>query len=55
MMPIETVEQATNIIIIQSQKQRFEKELAAAKKEDLTSMIKYMPLLDRQYYKSIGL
>ena len=43
------------VIIIESRKQKNDKVLPSAKKRDLVSMLKYMPLLDRDSYKLMGL
>ena len=53
LMPVQTVACATKVL--QSRKQRSNKEISVAKKDDLTSMIKYMPLVDREYYKTINI
>ena len=42
------------VMIIESRKQKKDKVLPPAKKSNLVSVLKYMPLLDRDYYKSIG-
>ena len=43
------------VMIIESRKQKNEKVLPPAKKSDLLSMLKSMPLFDRDCYKSIGI
>ena len=40
--------------IILSRKQKNTKELNEKKEIDLISMLKYMPLIDREYYKTVG-
>ena len=41
--------------IVDPRKRTRDKELSKEKKADLVSMLKYMPLADRDYYKSIGI
>ena len=41
--------------IVDSRKRTRDKELSKEKKAHLVSMLKYMPLADRDYYKSIGI
>jgi len=42
------------IRIVSSRKQKTEKELPKNKLQDLKSMLTLMPLLDREYYRTIG-
>ena len=46
---------ATGMKIVEALKQIADKETANMKKDDLRSMLKYMPLVDKQYYKSTGI
>ena len=52
--PVQVMEEK-EINIVSSRKQKREKEISESKKADLISMLKYMPQLDREYYKSIGI
>ena len=57
LLPVEIMnEESLNneVKIVQSRKQKTEKELVQAKKDDLKSMLKFMPLVDRQYYLTLG-
>ena len=51
--PIETI--ASEIKIVQARKQSNEKVLPPKKKKAIQTMLKQMPLLDRQWYASIGI
>ena len=57
LLPVEIMnEESLNneVKIVQSRKQKTGKELVQAKKDDLKSMLKFMPLVDRQYYLTLG-
>ena len=49
--PIQTVQR--DIKIVEARRQTVEKEISREKKKDLISMLKYMPLIDQQYFNSI--
>ena len=42
-------------IIITPRVQKGKKELDKAKKEDLKSMLRFMPILDQEYYRTLGI
>ena len=50
--PIETI--ASNVSIVQARRQLNEKVLPPKKMKALQSMLKHMPIIDRQWYQSIG-
>ena len=52
-MPIQSVQRGVKIV--EARKQIADNEIANNKKDDLRSMLKYMPLVDQQYYKSTGI
>ena len=47
--------QGTDVKILISRKQRFDKKLSQAKINDIKSMLHLIPLNDRRYYESIGI
>ena len=51
-MQIQSVQRGVKIV--ETRKQIADKEIAK-NKDDLRSMLKYMPLVDQQYYKSTGI
>ena len=55
--PVQVIETmpGTDIKILISRKQKCDKKLSQAKINDLKSMLHLMPLIDRQYYDSIGI
>ena len=42
-------------MITTSRSQKCDKELSKEKIEDLRSMLKHMPLIDREYFKTLGI
>lgn len=42
-------------MILTSRSQKCEKQLSAAKIQDIRSMLKHMPLTDREYFKTLGI
>ena len=45
----------SEVKIVSSRKQKSEKKLAKNKIDDLRSMLRLMPSVDKDYYKSIGI
>ena len=41
--------------ILVSRKQKSEKQMSKAKADDLKSMLKLMPSIDQQYYRTLGI
>ena len=52
-MSIQSVQRCVKIV--EARKQITDKETENNKKDDLRSMLKSMPLVDQQYYKSTGI
>ena len=46
---------AQQINILTSRKQKCEKQINSDKKNDLRTMLKFMPIIDRHYYESLGI
>ena len=55
--PVQVIESmpGTDIKILISRKQKCDKKLSHAKINDLKSMLHLIPLIDRQYYDSLGI
>ena len=54
--PVKLVEvEKTKVKILVSRKQKSEKQMSKAKADDLKSMLKLMPLIDQQYYRTLGI
>ena len=45
----------TEVKILVSRKQKSEKQMSNAKADDLKSMLKLMPSIDQQYYRTLGI
>ena len=57
-LPIQIMEDsraAQQVNILTSKKQKCEKQFNSDKKNDLRTMLKFMPIIDRQYYESLGI
>ena len=46
---------AHQINILTSRKQKCEKQVNSGKKNDLRTMLKFMLIIDRHYYESLGI
>jgi len=57
MHPVEAIEKIPKpeIKILSSRKQKSDRQISQAKKDDIKSMLRLMPMIDRQYYNSIGI
>ena len=54
--PVKLVEvEKTEVKILVSRKQKSEKQMSEAKADDLKSMLKLMPSIDQQYYRTLGI